>query len=141
MMTAERHDRLIDRMSYDPFSEFLGVRYEVAGEGRIISRIKIEPRHLNPFGTVHGGLIYVIADTGMGQALASVLGAEARCATISVAVQYLEAPVTEELTAESVIIHRGAKMATVRGEIRNAEGSLCAIATSTFYISASAEES
>jgi acyl-CoA thioesterase len=128
-------DRLIERMPHDPFSESLGIRYEVTGEGRVTSRVRLSPAHDNALGAVHGALLYTMADTGMGRALATVLPGDARCATLSASIQYLEAARGDVLTAESSVVHVGDKIAATRCEIRGDDGTPCAVATATFYVS------
>ena len=131
----DAQDRLIARMPGGPFSESLGIRHEVAGEGRVTSHVRLLPAHRNAHGAVHGALLYTMADTGMGRALATVLPGNARCATLSANIQYLEPARGEVLVAQSSIVHRGDKIAATRCEISNGDGSPCALATAAFYIS------
>lgn len=131
-MTAER---LIDGMRHDPFSESLDIHYEVLGEGRVRSVCTATPRHRNALGVTNGALLYAMADTGMGRALATVLGPAARCATIAATIYYIEPAGEGKLIADSMILNRGEKIATVRSEVRSAEGTVCAIAIGTFHVS------
>jgi len=123
-------------MTGDPFSLATGIHHEVNGEGRVTSRAQLGPAHKNALGAVHGALLYAMADTGMGLALATLLPEDVRCATLAAHIQYFEPPSGDVLVATSTIVHRGAKVATARCEIAHGSGSLCAVATASFYISA-----
>ena len=57
-----------------PFAELLGMRAKSVGDGRARFELAVEPRHLNPDGTLHGGVAYSLADSAMGLAYASTLG-------------------------------------------------------------------
>jgi thioesterase superfamily protein len=45
-----------------------------------LRELEVEARHLNPDGTLHGGVIYSLADTAMGAALFSRLEPGEQCA-------------------------------------------------------------
>jgi acyl-CoA thioesterase len=53
-----------------PFAEMLGMRPKSIGESRARFELEVAARHLNPNGTLHGGVIYSVADA-MGAALYS----------------------------------------------------------------------
>ena len=55
------------------FAELLGMRPTSMGDGRARFELDVAPNHLNPNGTVHGGVIYSLADSAMGTALFSQL--------------------------------------------------------------------
>jgi acyl-CoA thioesterase len=45
-----------------PFAELLGIRAKSVGDGRARFELEVEAKHLNPNGTVHGGVIYSLAN-------------------------------------------------------------------------------
>lgn len=123
------------RLPADPLSELLGIRHRVAAEGRAVSNLSIDGRHRNLFGAVHGAVIFAMADVGMGHALASVLERNTRTASASITANYMKAPIEGDLVAESVLVSRGRKLATLQSEVRDGNGVLCALMTGIFYIS------
>lgn len=127
--------RLSEQIPGDPFGEALGLRHEISAEGHAVSRLELRPEHRNPFGVGHGSVVFALADTGMGRALASALPADARCATLSATIQFLEPVDGGHLVAESTLVHLGEKVAALRCEVATAEGATCAVATATFYVS------
>ncbi|MBN2532004.1 MAG: hotdog fold thioesterase [Spirochaetales bacterium] len=46
----------------DKFAEFTGIEFIEAGEGFARAKVKLEDKHLNSVGTVHGGLLFTLAD-------------------------------------------------------------------------------
>ncbi len=89
-------------MTDEPSPDFITwVGFETTDrrEGYALSELEVEPRHLNPYGTLHGGVLYTMADTGMGAALASTLVAGETSATIEINIVYIAA-VTSGIESE-----------------------------------------
>lgn len=89
------------------------------------------PRHHNPMGIVHGGVLCDIADAAMGVALASVLADGEGFATVSLAASYLRPVVEGKLTAAARIIHRGRTIAHLECDVTDAAGRRVARLSST----------
>ena len=51
------------------FRELIGTEVSGVEEGRAVARLEAEDRHLNPTGTVHGGVVYTLVDISMAEAL------------------------------------------------------------------------
>ncbi len=134
-------ERLIDWIPVDRLSIALGIQHELVAEGHVRSTLHAHAEHHNPWGKVHGGVLYAMADTGMGRAVASVLAANARCTTLMITAQYLEATPDGEVVAENVVVHQGAKVMTTECTIRSADGGRCAAMTGLFYCSVPNENS
>ena len=66
------------------FAELLGARRAHMGEGSCRFELQAGPRHLNPHGVVHGGVVYSLVDYAMGGALTSRLAPGERCATLEI---------------------------------------------------------
>lgn len=49
--------------SQSPFDEHVGTEWLKAGEEEATARIAIEQRHLQPHGTVHGGVLCTLAES------------------------------------------------------------------------------
>jgi acyl-CoA thioesterase len=52
----------------DEIGKYLGVELLEIGPGRAVVRMKIQNVHLNPYGGVHGGVIFALADLAFGLA-------------------------------------------------------------------------
>ena len=116
------------------FLSHLRLKGTDADEGRATMRLEIGPQHLSPTKTVHGGVIYSLADTTMGAAIWTTLAEGETCATISATVDYL-APVADgALSCEAEVVRRGKRTAFTRALVRDDAGEVVAHVTATFHV-------
>ena len=97
------------------FREHAGLQvHEVEeGVGRVV--VEAQDEHLNPHGTVHGGLMATMLDAAMGQAVRAA-GAE-QPVTVSLTVTYLEPGRPGPLEATARVRKRGKRLTVVEGEV------------------------
>lgn len=118
---------------FNPFGELIGLDFIRSEEGFTRGVLDVDDRLLNPHKVVHGGVIYAMADTGMGGAVYSCLKEDELCATVEIKVVYF-APVTSgRLTCDTKLVHRGKRIAILESEVRNGER-LVAKATGTYSL-------
>ena len=103
------------------------------------SRFEGEPRehHLNPLGTVHGGLALTMLDSAAGCAVHSTLTDGELYTTLETKVNMLRPilPGSGMIVAEGKVIHRGSRTAMAEATLASAEtGKRLAHATSTCLI-------
>ncbi|MHB8351648.1 MAG: PaaI family thioesterase [Thermoplasmata archaeon] len=96
---------------------------------------RVEPRHLNINGVVHGGVYATILDTAMGGAVVSLLTEAEVTATASLYVEFLR-PAREgaELRARGEVVRRGRHLAFVEGTLTGEGGRRMSQAHGTWYI-------
>jgi acyl-CoA thioesterase len=117
-----------------PLAGLLGVRRRSMGEGRACFELTVTPDHMNPYGVLHGGVIYTLVDYAMGGAMVSRLQPGERCATLEVKINYL-APVTAgEVSAEAVVVERTRRVGVLEAKVLVDGRRLVALATGSFYI-------
>lgn len=117
-----------------PLAELLGIRPVSFGESAATFGLTVRHDHLNPYGVVHGGVVYSLVDTAMGAAVHTRLAPGERCATIEIKINYL-APVTAgDLRAEARLVERTKRIAVLEARVRGDGEQLVAVATGTFYI-------
>jgi uncharacterized protein (TIGR00369 family) len=105
------------------------------GNGRCVVRGKVEPRHLNINGVVHGGVYATILDTAMGGAVVTTLGSDEVTATTSLYVEFFRPAVEgNELTAKGEVVRRGRHLAFVQGHLEDQTGRALSQAHGTWYI-------
>ncbi len=96
---------------------------------------RVEPRHLNINGVVHGGVYATILDTAMGAAVVSLLNAGETTATTSLYVEFLRAAREgETLTARGEVLRRGRHIAFAEGNLTGSDGRRFSQARGTWYI-------
>lgn len=104
--------------------------------GRVV--VTAEPRdaHLNPAGTVHGGLAATMLDSCMGLAIHSMLDKGFGSTTLEFKVSFIR-PITPEtgtIRAEGVTINRGRRVGTAEGRVTDQQGRLLVHGTTTCLI-------
>lgn len=123
----------LESEGFNPFCELIGLSFSKFQEGYSRCVLEVTEKLLNPHKVVHGGVIYAMADTGMGVALYQSLREDELCATVEIKIAYFGAVTSGMLTCDTKVINKGKKIAFMESEIRNNE-SLIAKAMGTFYI-------
>ena len=120
------------RMQFE-LARALGMRGLTIGDGRCVWATTIEDVHRNPYGVVHGGVLFTLTDYAMGGALTSALEGGQRCTTLEIKINYTR-PLTGEvgpLRCEARAIHVGSRVGTAEGRVVDANGKLYAHGTTT----------
>lgn len=121
-------------MTQADFSQTLGLVFEQAHGGTSRCSLEVKDWFLNRNGILHGGIVYTLADTGMGLALHTLLKPEELCSTIEIKINYLRPVVAGRLIAETRVIQRGSTVAVIESRVENGDGKLVALATGSFHI-------
>lgn len=117
-----------------PLARLLGIEQETLAAGRASFRLVVTADHMNPYGIVHGGVLYSMVDYAMGAALTSELERGEQCATLEMKINYL-APVSGgELRAEAQVVNRTKRIGVIEARVFADGKRLVAVATGTFYI-------
>ena len=108
---------------------------EVA-RGRVVVAVQPNGTHLNPAGTVHGGLAATLLDSAMGLAIQSTLEKGVGQTTVEFKISLVR-PITPEtglITAEGHVLNCGRRIGTAEGRITDHQGRLLAHGTTTCLI-------
>ena len=116
-----------------PFADLIGLVFETQEQGRSLCRLDVQERLYNPQFVVHGGILYTMADTGMGGALYPLLAPGEYCATVEIKISYFKAVRSGSIECATILIHKGKTIAHLESDIRN-EGHLVAKASGSFSI-------
>ncbi len=111
----------------------LGLRGLSIGDGRCAWGMTIADVHMNPYGVVHGGLLFTLVDYAMGGALTSTLQSGQRCTTLEIKINYLAAATEGDVKAEAWVVSKGGRIAVMEAKVTVGE-TLLAVATGTFYL-------
>jgi uncharacterized protein (TIGR00369 family) len=119
-----------------PISMALDFHLVAADEG--FARFEGTPGELqyNPMATVHGGWVCTLLDSAMSCAVLSVLDTSTAYTTAQLNVHLLRSitAATGPVVAEGRLLHRGKRLATADGTLRDRAGNLLAHATTTCAI-------
>jgi uncharacterized protein (TIGR00369 family) len=114
-----------------PFAELVGVEFVEAEAGRAVFALDAGPRHHNPMGTVHGGILCDLADAALGVAWATLLAADETFTTLELKINFLRPVFESRLTAVGTVVKRGRHIGMTECEVTDADGRLIAKASST----------
>ena len=115
------------------FAGELGVRAHEAGDGHARVELEATERHLNPAGTVHGGVLATLVDTAMGAAVRRSTGDEDVPATSQLTVTYLRPGSPGTLTATARIRKQGEHLTVCEADVEQ-EGKALVHAVATFAV-------
>ena len=128
---------LADRtLPLNRIAETLGYDVAEAEAGRVVVTAEPDESHLNPAGTVHGGLAATMLDSCMGLAIQSTLEAGLGSTTLEFKISFLRpiTPDTGPITAVGTVISRGRRVGTAEGRLTDSNGRLLVHGTTTCLI-------
>jgi uncharacterized protein (TIGR00369 family) len=117
-------------------AETLGYDVAEATRGRVVVTAEPTSAHLNPAGTVHGGLAATMLDSCMGLAIQSTLDKGVGSTTLEFKMSFIR-PITPEtgpIKAEGTVINRGRRVGTAEGRVTDSKGRLLVHGTTTCLI-------
>jgi len=126
-------DMPADTSGFNPFGDLIGLQFVKCEGGHSQCILEVNQKLLNPHGVVHGGVMYAMADTGMGGATYTVMEKDELCATIEIKIVYFKAVREGTLVCDTRIISRSKRIAALESEITNG-GRLVAKANGTYSI-------
>lgn len=117
-------------------AQTLGYDVAEAESGRIIVTLVPTDAHLNPSGTVHGGLTATLLDSCMGPAIQTMLDKGVRQTTLEFKISLVRAitPQTGEIRAEGKVLNCGRRIGTAEGRVTDGAGRLLAHGTTTCLV-------
>jgi acyl-CoA thioesterase len=118
---------------FHPFGELIGFQFTKMRKGYSQCVLKVNDKLFNPHGVLHGGVLYSMADTGMGGALYSLLDKSELCATIELKINYFKSVKSGNVTCDTKVINKGKKVAVLESEMLN-DGVSVAKALGTYSI-------
>lgn len=104
------------------FDVTLGAEDGPVVDGRALVRLDASERHLNPAGTVHGGVIMTLVDLAMGRAASSLAESDRMPVTIEMKVNFLEAGRVGQIVAAASVLRRGRLFTVVQAEVWQVDG-------------------
>ena len=117
-------------------AQTLGYDVVEAESGRVAITLEPTGAHLNPWGTVHGGLTATLLDSCMGLAIQSMLGKGIGSTTLEFKISLVRriTPQTGLVKAEGKVISCGRRVGTAEGKLTDKDGRVLAHGTTTCLI-------
>ena len=102
--------------------------------GRVVFELEAGPRHANPMGTLHGGIVCDLADAAMGMAMATTLEADESFTTVDLTAKYFKPIWKARLRATSDVIKRTRTLGLIECDVVDDGESLVAKVWSTCMV-------
>lgn len=117
-------------------AQTLGYDVVEAESGRVAITLDPTDAHLNPWGTVHGGLTATLLDSCMGLAIQTMLEKGVGSTTLEFKISLVRAVTLEtgRIRAEGKVLNCGRRVGTAEGRLTDAQGRLLAHGTTTCMI-------
>lgn len=133
------HDQLAALMKanvHPPIGETLDFALVELERGRVVFEGSPTRKVFNPIGSVHGGYAATLLDSACGCAVHSSLPAGQGYTTLELKVAYHRALTDESgpVRAEGRLVTLGRRVAFSEAQLVDAQGRLCASATSTLLV-------
>jgi len=117
-----------------PIAELIGFDVTEAEPGRATTEMDAGPRHANPMGTLHGGVVCDLADAAMGMAMATTLEAGESFTTLDLNAKYFKPIWSAHLVARAKVTRRTRGLGLVECDVTDGRGSLVAKVFSTCMV-------
>ena len=115
------------------FTELVGTELSSTEEGGASVSLRAEERHLNPSGTVHGGVISTLIDVSMAEALNTMTEEGEQPFTIQITVNYMKPGKLGTLTSTAAVRKGGERITVVEAEVvQEDDDEVIALATGTY---------
>lgn len=117
-------------------AQTLGYDVTEAENGRVVVTAEPKDIHLNPAGTVHGGLAATMLDSCMGLAIQSTLDRGVGSTTLEFKISFVRpiTPDTGTIRAEGTVVNRGRRIGLADGRVTDGKGRLLVHGTTTCLI-------
>ncbi len=122
-----------DQETAGGFAQRLGVAVEGAEDGSASIRFEAREEHLNPAGTLHGGVLATLVDTAMGQAVRSATDDDDVPATSQLTVTYLRPGTPGPLEITAKVRTRGEHLTVCEADVEQ-DGRSLVHAVATFAL-------
>lgn len=120
MTDRNRKDNLL---SNDTFASLLGIEIEQVGGGEAKATMVIKPDHYNGHGSVHGAVIFSLADI----TFAAACNSEVSAIGVQADIRYLSKPEEGRLHARAFEVSASRKLANYQVDISDEAGEIVAL--------------
>ena len=119
-----------------PIARTLDFELVEVEEGRVVFESMPAEFHYNPIGVVHAGYTVTLLDSAMGCAFITTADAGTRWTTLELKTSFTRALTvdTGRVRCIGTLLHRGRRVSTTEARLEDAQGRLCAHATSTILV-------
>ncbi|MEF8915086.1 PaaI family thioesterase [Natronomonas sp.] len=122
----------LDQEGFNPFAAHIGLTFTAVEGGYSQCELEVTEQLKNPHDVLSGGVLYTMADFGMGAAIYPTLDENELPSTVDVTINYFRPVETGSVTCETALINRSQSLAYFESTLYNEKK--VAHATGTFFI-------
>ena len=127
-------ERLIERGEKSSFYQLLGMQIVEVRENYARLSVKIDKKHIQFLGTVHGGVVASLADSAAAWAVYGSNNLKGIPVTVEMKINFLKPVKSGKLIAEARNVHEGSRIFVTDVEVKNDQGILVAKSLVTYYL-------
>jgi uncharacterized protein (TIGR00369 family) len=131
---SELTDSLREQLQGTAFYRWAGIELVDASPGHAEVAFEAGPEHVNLQGLVHGGMLATLADTAMGLAVRTALGAGRRQVTVQLSMEFLTPGKQGRIVARGRKVKIGRQLGFAEAEVVDGHGQVLARARSTLSV-------
>jgi uncharacterized protein (TIGR00369 family) len=117
-----------------PIAKLVGLEIVSIDLGRSVFELQAEPRHANPMGTLHGGVLCDLADLAIGAAMATSLEDDESFTSLDLSIKFLKPVWKARLRATAQLVKRTRTLGLLDCDVTDDGGSLVARVYSTCMV-------
>ena len=137
MKTENGRLEFLKKDAVQGFTEYIGLIPVSLTQGKFITRLKLEKRHLQQDGFAHAGLIATMADHTAGYASYSLVPESQRILTIEYKINYLEPATGEFLECRAWVLKPGRQILFTEAEVCSIKGDVETLVAKALHTMAS----
>ena len=118
-------------VSYAGFAAYTGIKNIELKDGYAIGEVDLEPKHMNPIGSIHGGMVFTMADTIAGLAAFTSGGV---CTTVNSSISYINPTMNaNKIICEANVIKTGRSLIHVEANLMDQDKKMFAKASLCYF--------
>ena len=116
-----------------PYVGLLGLEFVAAERGTATFALEAREELTRMGGILHGGAVVSLMDTAAACAVHTLLEPGGRTVTVDLTVHFLSPATSGRVEARATVLRKGRRVIILNVEARDADGSLIATSTMTYY--------
>lgn len=134
MLTLGLQQEIIEKHRDIPFWRLIGLEVEHLEEGYARLVLPAGVIMANTKGTLHGGIISALIDSGGGTALRTLVGFNQPYSTIEMKLNYLQPAALGKVIAEGRVVRRGGTIAVCAIDVKDERDQLVATGLASYML-------
>lgn len=125
---------IVDRVARSAFHRWAGIELIRVDPGEVEIALRAEDHHLNLLGTLHGGMLAILADTAMGLAMRTRVERGSNYVTAQLDLHYLASGRTGRIVGIGRAVRHGGQMGYAEADVLGEGDRLLARGSASFIL-------